>query len=133
MNFNTTRFVDVSTTTQQNNGTTVFHDTDNPGVFYASYASGNVRRIIQTTTQTSSPADSTSSSNTVSYPINHRNVNAEGGNNFVAIRTVSGRLARIAEMADKLMRDAIPLYQPLLMVIESQSQLLASSANVLTP
>ena len=101
MNFNTTRFVDVSTSTQQNNGTTVFHDTDNPGVFYASYASGNVRRIIQTTTQTSSPADSTSSSNTVSYPINHRNVNAEGGNNFVAIRTVSGRLARIAEMADK--------------------------------
>ena len=101
MNFNTTRFVDVSTSTQQNNGTTVFHDTDNPGVFYASYASGNVRRIIQTTTQTSSPADSTSSSNTVSYPINHRNVNAEGGNKFVAIRTVSGRLARIAEMADK--------------------------------
>ena len=101
MNFNTTRFVDVSTSTQQNNGTTVFHDTDNPGVFYASYASGNVRRIIQTTTQTSSPADSTSSSNTVSYPINHRNINAEGGNNFVTIRTVSGRLARIAEMADK--------------------------------
>ena len=101
MNFNTTRFVDVSTSTQQNNGTTVFHDTDNPGVFYASYSSGNVRRIIQTTTQTSSPADSTSSSNTVSYPINHRNINAEGGNNFVTIRTVSGRLARIAEMADK--------------------------------
>ena len=101
MNFNTTRFVDVSTSTQQNNGTTVFHDTDNPGVFYASYASGNVRRIIQTTTQTSSPADSTSSSNTVSYPLNHRNINAEGGNNFVTIRTVSGRLARIAEMADK--------------------------------
>ena len=101
MNFNTTRFVDVSTSTQQKNGTTVFHDTDNPGVFYASYASGNVRRIIQTTTQTSSPVDSTSSSNTVSYPINHRNVNAEGNNSFIAIRTVSGRLARIAEMADK--------------------------------
>ena len=101
MNFNTTRFVDVSTSTPQNKGTTVFHDTDNPGVFYASYSSGNVRRIIQTTTQTSSPVDSTSSSNTVSYPINHRNINAEGGNNFVAIRTVSGRLARIAEMADK--------------------------------
>ena len=101
MNFNTTRFVDVSTSTQQSNGTTVFHDTDNPGVFYASYASGNVRRIIQTTTQTSSPVDSTSSVNTTSYPINHRNINAEGGNNFVAIRTVSGRLARIAEMADK--------------------------------
>jgi hypothetical protein len=101
MNFNTTRFVDVSTSTQQNNGTTVFHDTDNPGVFYASYLSGNVRRIIQTTTQTSSPADSTSSSNTISYPINHRNMNAKGNNSFIAIRTVSGRLARIAEMADK--------------------------------
>jgi hypothetical protein len=101
MNFNTTRFVDVSSSTQQANGTTVFHDTNNPGVFYASYSSGNVRRIIQTTTQTSSPMSSTSSNHTTSYQINHRNHKAESGSNFTLIKSVNGRLGRIAEMADK--------------------------------
>ena len=100
MNFNTTRFVDVSTNTQQNNGTTVFHDTENPGVFYASYSSGNVRRIIRTTTQTSSPFDSTSSNHTSNYSINSRSISNES-NTVIPIRSVSGRLARIAEMADK--------------------------------
>ena len=101
MNFNTTRFVDVSSSTQQSNGTTVFHDTDNPGVFYASYSSGNVRRIIQTTTQTSSPTSSTSSNHTTNYSINSRGTNNENNNTVIPIRSVSGRLARIAEMADK--------------------------------
>ena len=101
MNFNTTRFIDVSTPRQTANGTTVFHDTNNPGVFYASYSSGNVRRIIQTTTQTSSPISSTSSNHTTSYTINHRNTNPDSNETFVAINSVNGRLGRIAEMADK--------------------------------
>tara|TARA_B100001059_G_scaffold183991_1_gene185491 strand:+ start:249 stop:644 length:396 start_codon:yes stop_codon:yes gene_type:complete len=101
MNFNTTRFIDVSTSRQSANGTTVFHDTDNPGVFYASYSSGNVRRIIQTTTQTSSPISNTSSNHTTSYNINHRNTNPDHKETFVSINSVNGRLGRIAEMADK--------------------------------
>ena len=101
MNFNTTRFIDVSTPRQSANGTTVFHDTNNPGVYYASYSSGNVRRIIQTTTQTSSPISNTSSNHTTSYAINHRNTNPESDETFVAINSVNGRLGRIVKMADK--------------------------------
>ena len=101
MNFNTTRFIDVTTSRQAAKGTMVFHDTANPGVFYASYQSGYVRRIIKTTTQTSSPISSTSSNHTTSYNINHRNTNPESNETFVAINSVSGRLGRIAEMADR--------------------------------
>ena len=54
----------------------------------------------RTTTQTSSPFDSTSSNHTSNYSINSRSINNES-NTAIPIRSVSGRLARIAEMADK--------------------------------
>ena len=102
INFNTTRFIDVTTPRQSAQGTMVFHDTENPGVFYASYASGYVRRIIKTTTQTSSPFGSTSSNNTTMYPLNSRKPAEDvNDNTYVPIGSVSNRLARIAEMADK--------------------------------
>ena len=102
INFNTSRFIDVTTPRQSAKGTMVFHDTDNPGVFYASYQSGYVRRIIKTTTQTSSPFGSTSFNNTVMYPLNARKTAADlNDNTYVTINSVSNRLGRIAEMADK--------------------------------
>lgn len=102
INFNTTRFIDVTTSRQSAKGTMVFHDTANPGVFYASYASGYVRRIIKTTTQTSSPFGSSSTNNTVMYPLNARKTAAhDNDNTYVTINSVSNRLGRIAEMADK--------------------------------
>ena len=102
INFNTTRFIDVTTPRQSAKGTMVFHDTENPGVFYASYASGYVRRIIKTTTQTSSPFGSTSFNNTTMYPLNSRKPAEDvNDNTYVPIGSVSNRLARIAEMADK--------------------------------
>ena len=102
INFNTTRFIDVTTPKQSAKGTMVFHDTANPGVFYASYQSGYVRRIIKTTTQTSSPFGSSSSNNTVMYPLNARKTAADvNDNTYVTINSVSNRLGRIAEMADK--------------------------------
>ena len=80
----------------------VFHDTTNPGVFYASYASGYVRRIIKTITQTSSPFGSSSTNNTVMYPLNARKTSThDNDNTYVTINSVSNRLGRIAEMADK--------------------------------
>ena len=80
----------------------VFHDTANPGVFYASYQSGYVRRIIKTTTQTSSPFGSSSTNNTVTYPLNARKSAADmNDSTYVTINSVSNRLGRIAEMADK--------------------------------
>ena len=102
INFNTTRFIDVTTPKQSAKGTMVFHDTANPGVFYASYASGYVRRIIKTTTQTSSPFGSSSTNNTVAYPLNARKTSThDNDNTYVTINSVSNRLGRIAEMADK--------------------------------
>jgi len=100
--FNTTRFIDVTTSRQASKGTMVFHDTTNPGVFYASYASGYVRRIIKTITQTSSPFGSSSTNNTVMYPLNARKTSThDNDNTYVTINSVSNRLGRIAEMADK--------------------------------
>jgi len=100
--FNTTRFIDVTTSRQSFKGTMVFHDTANPGVFYASYASGYVRRIIKTTTQTASPFGSSSTNNTVMYPLNARKTSThDNDNTYVTINSVSNRLGRIAEMADK--------------------------------
>lgn len=100
--FNTTRFIDVTTSRQASKGTMVFHDTENPGVFYASYASGYVRRIIKTITQTSSPFGSSSTNNTVMYPLNARKTSThDNDNTYVTINSVSNRLGRIAEMADK--------------------------------
>ena len=102
INFNTSRFIDVTTPRQSAQGTIVFHDIENPGVFYASYQSGYVRRIIQTTTQTTSPFGTTTRNNTSMYPLNARKTAADlNDNTYVPITSVSNRLARIAEMADK--------------------------------
>lgn len=102
INFNTSRFIDVTTPRQSAKGTIVFHDIENPGVFYASYQSGYVRRIIQTTTQITSPYGNTTSNDTLMYPLNSRKTAANlNDNTYVPITSVSNRLARIAEMADK--------------------------------
>ena len=102
INFNTSRFIDVTTPRQSAQGTIVFHDIENPGVFYASYQSGYVRRIIQTTTQVTSPYGNTTSNDTSMYPLNARKTAANlNDNTYVPITSVSNRLARIAEMADK--------------------------------
>ena len=102
INFNTSRFIDVTTPRQSAQGTIVFHDIENPGVFYASYQSGYVRRIIQTTTQVTSPHGNTTSNDTSMYPLNARKTATDlNDNTYVPITSVSNRLARIAEMADK--------------------------------
>ena len=102
INFNTTRFIDVTTPRQSAKGTMVFHDTENPGVFYASYASGYVRRIIKTTTQSTSPFGTITRNYTSMYPLNARKTAADlDDNTYVPIESVSNRLARIADLADK--------------------------------
>ena len=102
INFNTSRFIDVTTPRQSAQGTIVFHDIENPGVFYASYQSGYVRRIIQTTTQTTSPFGTTTRNKTSMYPLNARKLAEDTNDNtYVPITSVSNRLARIAQMADK--------------------------------
>ena len=44
-NFDTNRFIETSTTRQLNNGTLMFMDTFNPGVYYSANRNGTINRI----------------------------------------------------------------------------------------
>ncbi len=72
--FNTSRFIDVTTPRQRSNGTTFFLDSQNPGVYYGSYQSGYVRRIIATHTSHANleTGDRTSWTTDTAYQINRR-------------------------------------------------------------
>ena len=48
-NVNTNRFIDVTTPRQMSNGTVMFMDSANPGVYYTTHRNGNVNRVIKTT------------------------------------------------------------------------------------
>ena len=47
-NFDTNRFVENSSSTQIENGTIQFMDTENPGVYYTAHRNGNVNRVFKT-------------------------------------------------------------------------------------
>ena len=107
--FNTTRFIDVTTNRQRNNGTTMFMDSQNLGVYYGSYRSGYVRRIVATQ-QTRSDLNTgvtTQWNHDAIYQINRRCCAFSEGNGItsVLIPRSNDRLARIQEMADKFDRD----------------------------
>ena len=111
--FDTSRFTDVSTSRQQANGTQMFRDNSNPGVFYTSSNNGYVRRVIKTNIKTIMNSNNTAENSTFtqqvtrSYQINPR---CERGDSFnTAGRPITchllmqsnQRLARIQQMADK--------------------------------
>tara|TARA_B100001057_G_C22835747_1_gene945137 strand:- start:923 stop:1351 length:429 start_codon:yes stop_codon:yes gene_type:complete len=109
--FNTTRFIDVSTKTQRSNGTTMFLDSNNPGVYYTSNTSGYVYRTV--TSQTSVTDFITGLTNTTNsdqtYQINRR-CSRDVGNGItsVLLPRANDRLSRIQEMANKFNRDMEP-------------------------
>tara|TARA_B000000557_G_C20795063_1_gene452866 strand:+ start:344 stop:727 length:384 start_codon:yes stop_codon:yes gene_type:complete len=47
-NFDTKRFVDVSSERQSNAGTSMFMDSYNPGVYYTIHHNGSINRVIKT-------------------------------------------------------------------------------------
>lgn len=108
--FDTTRFIDVTSQRQRNNGTLMFLDSHNPGVYYGSYSSGYVRRIIATQ-NTRSDLDTgsrTSFNNETIYQINRRcHFTAGNGITSVLLPKTNDRLSRIQEMANKFNRDSV--------------------------
>ena len=100
-NFNTNRFVENSTPRQIQNGTMMFMDSYNPGVYYSVNRNGNVNRIIKTTEQTISTGDNqTTLTNTrklTKYTkINYRN--SKNGS-YVPLHRLNDQLRRIQNVA----------------------------------
>tara|TARA_B100000902_G_scaffold391056_1_gene441092 strand:- start:1074 stop:1538 length:465 start_codon:yes stop_codon:yes gene_type:complete len=105
--FDTSRFTDVTTNRQSKNGTQVYRDNANPGVYYSSHRNGYVRRTIKTTVKHINNNTTTVSNNTTTYQINPRcergdsiNSNGKPITSFM-IHQGNQRLARIQQMADK--------------------------------
>ena len=106
--FNTSRFIDVTNNRQRSNGTTMFLDSNNPGVYYGSYQSGYVRRIVatQSTRSDLNTGETTTWNNDIIYQINRRCDTATGnGITSVLLPRSNDRLSRIQEMADKFDRE----------------------------
>ena len=95
--FDTSRFTDVTTNRQQRNGTSVYRDNENPGVYYSSHASGYIRRSVRTNVKEVTPSGTNFYFNEQSYQINPRG----NSNSTIMINQGNQRLARIQEMADK--------------------------------
>jgi len=110
--FNTNRFIDVSTQRQSSNGTLMFLDSNNPGVYYTSMPSGYVYRTVTSQTSvTDFITGNTSTSNSdQTYQINRR-CSRDVGNGItsVLLPRANDRLSRIQEMASKFNRDMEPV------------------------
>ena len=102
INFNTNRFVETSTPRQIQNGTTMFMDTHNPGVYYSANRNGNVNRIIKTIEQTvASDNNSTTTTNTYKKTRYTRvNYRQSGNGRFVPLFRLNDQLRRIQHVAE---------------------------------
>ena len=102
-NFNTDRFIEISTTRQMENGTVMFSDTLNPGVYYTTHRNGNINRIVKTKVTThvntnNSEAPYTITKNMTKYTrINHRQKN---NGPFVPLYRLNDQLQRIQSSAN---------------------------------
>ena len=103
--FDTSRFTDVTTNRHLKNGTTVYRDNANPGVYYTSHASGYVRRSVRTSVKEVTSQSTNIRYSNLTYQINPRvTTKSYDGKNFCHTLLISQgnqRLARIQEMADK--------------------------------
>ena len=102
-NFNTDRFIEISTTRQMENGTVMFSDTLNPGVYYTTHRNGNINRIVKTKVTThvntnNSEVPYTVTKNMTKYTrINHRQKN---NGPFVPLYRLNDQLQRIQSSAN---------------------------------
>ena len=109
INFDTNRFIETSTTRQLENGTTMFMDTHNPGVYYSASRNGNVNSIIKTTekTITSDTRHSTltQSRNKTRYTrVNYRQPN---NGKFIPLHRLNDQLRRIQQVSNNFNSDGI--------------------------
>ena len=73
--FDTSRFSDVTSSRQSRNGTVMYRDNQNPGVFYTSHSSGYVRRIIKTVVKQENSQGVSTYNQSRAYQINPRGNN----------------------------------------------------------
>jgi len=103
INFDTNRFIETSTTRQLENGTTMFMDTQNPGVYYSANRNGTVNRVIKTKEQVivanSNETTLTNTRNRTRYSkINYRHPN---NGKFVQLHRLNDQLRRIQQVAER--------------------------------
>ena len=101
-NFDTTRFIEISSARQLNNGTMMFMDTQNPGVYYAANRNGNINRVIKTNEKVVT-TDNNNTTTTINRPrtryscINYRRPN---NGEFVKLHRFNDQLRRIQQVAE---------------------------------
>lgn len=100
-NFDTTRFIETSTPRQIQNGTMMFMDTQNPGVYYSANRNGNVNRIIKTTEQTISTGANTTTITDTRQRTRYNRINYRQPSNgqFVPLHRLNDQLRRIQQVA----------------------------------
>tara|TARA_B100000212_G_scaffold342527_1_gene330273 strand:- start:2394 stop:2780 length:387 start_codon:yes stop_codon:yes gene_type:complete len=101
-NFDTNRFIETSTPRQIQNGTMMFMDSHNPGVYYSASRNGNVNRIIKTTEQTISTGDNETTMTNTRKRTRYNRVNYRQPNNgsFVPLHRLNDQLRRIQHVAE---------------------------------
>ena len=101
LNFDTNRFVENSTPRQIQNGTTMFMDSYNPGVYYSANRNGNVNRIIKTTEQTISTNHNQTTSTSTRKLTKYTKVNYRSSKNgsYVLLHRLNDQLRRIQQVA----------------------------------
>jgi hypothetical protein len=103
-NFDTTRFIETSTPRQIENGTVMFMDTKNPGVYYTANRNGNINRVIKTTERNITIGKNTTTTTTTKNCTRYTRVNYRHGYNgdFEPIYRLNDQLRRIQEVADNV-------------------------------
>ena len=101
-NFDTTRFIEISTARQLNNGTMMFMDTQNPGVYYSANRNGSLNRIIKTNEKVVT-TNNNNTTTTINRPRTRYNcINYRRPNNgeFVRLHRFNDQLRRIQQVAE---------------------------------
>lgn len=101
-NFNTNRFIETSTPRQIQNGTTMFMDTLNPGVYYSANHNGNVYRVIKTTQQNIETGANATTTTTTTKKTRYTKVNYRQPSNgqFIPLFRLNDQLRRIQQVAE---------------------------------
>ena len=100
-NFDTNRFIENSTPRQIQNGTMMFMDSHNPGVYYSANRNGNVNRIIKTTEQTISTGQNQTTVTDTRKRTRYTKVNYRqpGNGAYVPLHRLNDQLRRIQQVA----------------------------------
>lgn len=99
--FDTNRFIETTTPRQFQNGTIMFMDVQNPGIYYSANRNGNVNRIIKTNEQTISTSDNMTTQTNTRKVTRYTRVNYRQPQNgsFIPLHRLNDQLRRIQQVA----------------------------------